>query len=345
MIRVLLLSLILLVAVASVITILTSEEPGESQPVIKRPDIQEALVFRSLDEGNSEIYFMRPGGSRIRLTHNEVFDINPSLSPDGTKVVYESQVGPFWRDIIVLDLRNGTETNLTRIPADSPYYDVDPAWSPDGSKIVFVSSRHGAYNYEIYVMNDDGSEQRRLTDNSYPDFWPSWSPDGKTIAFGRYASGTLESAEIFLLDVATGAETRLTDNAVMDARPSWSPDGRRLAFESRRDAIPEIYVMNRNGSGIVRLTNDGAPDSHPDWSPDGTRIVYSSFRGNSPGGRLVTVNSDGSGGETELESVRSGDAPNWGVAVYDPLPAQPPSSSGRPPDAPAGINKPARSAD
>ena len=66
-----------------------------------------------------------------------------------------------------------------------------PAWSPDGRKIAFVSDRDG--NSEIYVMNADGSGQRRLTRNPAYDADPAWSPDGRTIAFVTTATATTGS--------------------------------------------------------------------------------------------------------------------------------------------------------
>src|SRR2546428_8834629 len=87
-----------------------------------------------------------------------------------------------------------TWTQLTTDPGD----DSEPAWSPDGTKIAFSTSRdldpaclqdpNGFCNYEIYVMNADGSNQTRLTHESLPDVAPAWSPDGAKIVYGVVAN-------------------------------------------------------------------------------------------------------------------------------------------------------------
>jgi len=86
--------------------------------------------------------------------------------------------------------------------------------------IAFASDRDG--NYEIYVMNPDGSGQKRLTNNSAADFAPSWSPDGKRIAFTSDRDG---NGEIYLMNADGTGVRRLTNSPANDGGPSWSPDG------------------------------------------------------------------------------------------------------------------------
>ena len=86
------------------------------------------------------------------------------------------------------------------------------------SKIAFLSDRDG--NWEIYVMNDDGSGQRRLTNNTDTDVSPSWSPDGKKIAFASDRDG---NREIYVMNADGSGQTRLTNNTDTDVSPSWSP--------------------------------------------------------------------------------------------------------------------------
>ena len=141
----------------------------------------------------------------------------------------------------------------TPIPGDKY-----PVSSPDGRKIAFTSARDG-YN-AIYVMNADGSEQRRLTRNKWADGFPAWSPDGHRIAFTSTRDG---NAEIYVMSADGSDQRRLTRNPADDgvgylgwSSSAWSPDGREIAFASQRDGNDEIYVMNADGSGVRRLTND-----------------------------------------------------------------------------------------
>ena len=85
--------------------------------------------------------------------------------------------------------------------------DRDPSWSPDGSRIAFTSYRDG--NWDIYVMDADGSNQQRLTDNPAVDRMPSWSADGSRIAF---VSGRDGNWDIYVMDADGSNQQRLTDN-------------------------------------------------------------------------------------------------------------------------------------
>ena len=136
-------------------------------------------------------------------------------------------------------------------------------------KIAFASDRDG--NYEIYVMNADGSGQTNLTNNPADDHAPAWSPDGSRIAFQTARDG---DSEIYVMNTDGSEPTRLTNNPASDIHPAWSPDGSQIVFTSRRDGNDEIYVMNADGSGQTRLTNNKVLDFLPAWSPDGLRIAF-----------------------------------------------------------------------
>ena len=95
-----------------------------------------------------------------------------------------------------------------------------PAWSPDGEKIAFASGRDE--DEEIYVMNADGTEQKRLTDIPGPDHWPpTWSPDNTRIAFT--SDGTQDNSEIYVMNADGSGLTKLTDDPAYDTFPAWRP--------------------------------------------------------------------------------------------------------------------------
>ena len=183
-------------------------------------------------------------------------------------------------------------------------FDASPDWSPDGRRIAFDSDRDG--NWEVYVMNADGSGVTRLTDNGAADEFPAWSPDGRRIAFESNRDGNWE---IYVMNADGSGVTRLTYNDAFDSGPDWSPDGRRIAFDSNRDGNWEIYVMNADGSGVTRLTDNGAADGFPAWSPDGRRIAFESNHDGNP--EIYVMNADGSGA-TRLTYNDAGDSfPAW----------------------------------
>jgi len=171
-------------------------------------------------------------------------------------------------------------------------------------KIAFASDRDG--NYEIYVMNADGSGQTRLTNNNYKEGHPDWSPDGTKIVFTSNRDG---NPEIYVMNANGSGQTRLTNNNYKDGEATWSPDGTKIVFQSDRDGNVEIYIMNANGSGQTRLTINSASDWDPNWSPDGTMIVFESDRNGNY--EIYVMNANGSG-QTRLTINSASDyEPFW----------------------------------
>ena len=163
-----------------------------------------------------------------------------------------------------------------------------PAASASG-RIAFASDRDG--DFEIYVMNADGSGVVQLTDNDFYDSYPSWASDGRRIAFTSDRDG---DSEIYVMNADGSGVVQLTDNDFQDIYPSWSSDGRRIAFTSTADrSDPNIYVMNADGSGIVQLTDNRANEWYSAWSPDGSRIAFDSNRDGDTD--IYVTNADGGG--------------------------------------------------
>ena len=144
------------------------------------------------------------------------------------------------------------------------------------ARIAFASDRDG--NMEIYVMDADGGNPRRLTNSLFfDDRQPSWSPNGKRIAFVSEREG---SREIYVMDADGKNPQNLTHNPDDNEDPSWSPDGKHIAFASSRRGNWEIYVIDADGGNLRNLTNhDFLDEWDPSWSPDGTRIAFVTTRG------------------------------------------------------------------
>ena len=140
-------------------------------------------------------------------------------------------------------------------------------------KIAFVSDRDS--DFEIYVMDADGTNVVQLTNNVVYDSAPAWSPDCKKIAFHSDRDG---DKEIYVMNGDGTNVTQLTSNTASDGRPAWSPNGCKIAFHSDRDGDKEIYVMNGDGTNVTQLTSNTASDKRPAWSSNGSKIAFQSDR-------------------------------------------------------------------
>jgi TolB protein len=132
--------------------------------------------------------------------------------------------------------------------------------SLENTQITFISDRSGTN--EIYAMNVDGSNVRRLTSGG--GWMHSWSPDASRIAF-------LSKQSVHVMN-ADGSDPRLLIANTGDGGIGWSPDGRRIAFEMKG----QIAVMDPDGKGARLLTRAGGMS--PSWSPDGTKIAFAGWR-------------------------------------------------------------------
>ena len=183
------------------------------------------------------------------------------------------------------------------------------AQSRDGLIAFGSSPSTGPRNEDIYVMNPDGTGERRLTDQPGHDSFPAWSPDGQRIAFAsRRAVDGKVNTDIYVMNADGSAVQRLTHSSAYDWDPAWSPDGGQLAYKSfpPREGAPGappqgIYVMNADGSGQRRVTHIGSA-AHPTWSPDGRKIAFAGNYG------ISTINVDGTGLRRLTRSVRG---PGW----------------------------------
>ena len=146
-----------------------------------------------------------------------------------------------------------------------------PAWSPDHTRIAFAGG--GLVRPKgIWVMNADGSAQRRLT-TRLGDRNPTWSPDGRRLAFSGGSSPT-GSEDLWIVPAAGGkARPLLRTPRANEGAPDWSPDGRRIALESTRSGSRQIWVLTL-ASGQARRLTGGRDSVSPDWAPDGRRIAF-----------------------------------------------------------------------
>jgi TolB protein len=278
-------------------------------------------------------------GSARRLRTNDAVEYEPSVSPNGRRLVFVSSLGGS-ADIYVASRNGSGQKRLTT----SPLPDWDPAWSPAGTRIAWVRVRDG--RGELWVMAADGSGQRWIVaakDAQNPSwspdgkrlvFWdarnevvytvssaggvatrvttgrhPDWSPDGGSIALARDVD---ETSTLFVYDVASRTDRRLIpDSEADDSWPVWSPDGKRIAFE-RYDwdtDSTDIGIVGADGKGDRPVLATPDDDYNPQFTPDGMHLTFSSDRASNAD--IAVANADGTNERVIVSSAAWDYDPSW----------------------------------
>jgi TolB protein len=173
------------------------------------------------------------------------------------------------------------------------------------TKIVFVSDRDSEKRHpskELYIMDYDGYNVRRVTVNRSLNLLPTWSPDGRALAYVSYRQNV---PDIFMAWIYEGRSQNLTSGkgGGQNFGPAFSPDGKKLAFASSRSGNMEIWTANVDGTNLRRITSNPAIDTAPCWSPTGQEIAFTSDRGGTP--QIWAMDSEG------LNVRRISNVGNW----------------------------------
>jgi TolB protein len=145
------------------------------------------------------------------------------------------------------------------------------------SSLAFTSDRSG--QKEIWVMDYDGQNQRRITGHRSTSMSPSWAPDGESLAYTSFFNGP---PGIYLAELASGRKRPIVNSGSLNTTPTFSPDGQRVAFARSVEGNVEVFSTARSGGNLRRLTHSGAIDTNPAWSPAGGQIAFTSGRAGNP---------------------------------------------------------------
>jgi TolB protein len=218
-----------------------------------------------------------------------------------------------WGAIFTIRPDGRGERQITHPPQG--FVDRNPDVSPDGRRIAFeregVDCGPGCSYFEVFVVDDDGSDLTQLTHNRPGEACdlggtcsgtPAWSPDGRWIAFSRgsgpVVDDTIESVGIYVMRADGSHVRQITARSRPslgeDAEPQWSPDGRKILFQrfNVRAALPQdgvaLWIVNLVDGREHRVTPwELRAGDTPDWSPDGKRIL---FHDNLDGPATVSAN-------------------------------------------------------
>jgi TolB protein len=176
-------------------------------------------------------------------------------------------------------LAGGSAVNLTGFDTDS----WAPAFSRDGKRIAFVSSRDNL-DWEVYVMNADGTDVRRLTnDDPARNTTPAWSPDGEQIAFVTVegcGGPPCPTAIRVMSSDGTNLNRLIYFRGAIVSHPAWSPDGRLIAFSGNLNQNMDIFAVDVAADALHNLTNSPTDEDFPAWSLDGTGIAFTRYTDN-----------------------------------------------------------------
>ncbi|MEO5928390.1 MAG: hypothetical protein ABIR47_00525, partial [Candidatus Kapaibacterium sp.] len=208
------------------------------------------------------------------LSDEPGFDTEFSWSPDGTRIVLSKyrfgSHSALLHDLYILNVASG---DLDRLTSDASR--TDPAWSPDGRSIVAVEKRIGRDN--LVLIDPATGSSRRLT--SFTDdiqlYTPSWSPDGARIAFSMFDADGARRIAVINAD-GTGL-ARLTADSANNRYPLWSPDGKRISFTTHATGIPNLQIINADGSDRHFLTDVAGGIYNVQWLPGHDSLVAISF--------------------------------------------------------------------
>jgi Tol biopolymer transport system component len=198
---------------------------------------------------------------------------------DAVQTTFLPQLGDHWR------ARRIAQAILTRKRSHGRLF-VAPALTPDGREIAFFGDQ-GGFFVDLWLADaETGRVKRRLVKSTLSNKYESlryvnsagaFSPDGRYFAI---AAKRRDRDDLVILDVKRRREERRIQIPLNGlVTPNWSPDGRQLVFTGFDGGLSDLFIVNRDGTGLRRLTNDKYADLHPAWSPDGKTIAFATDRG------------------------------------------------------------------
>ena len=248
------------------------------------PDGQ-LIYFQAPADGHAQIFRCRADGTDVQnLTsaHQPPGDrFGRSISRDGKRLVFIFHDGQIGR----VGIMNADGTDPFLIAPDIGYHYMAEL-SPDGQSVAFS---HTAKGYVLALKRLDTGTLTTLTPDLPESYCPQFTPDGKTLVFFR------RDGDVYSINVDGSNLRRLTNgNAYVEFRlsptdqhgssdpPALSPDGKRIAYVAVRNGIPQVHVMDLDGSGQRQLTFRATPCGRVAWSPDGQRLAFVSWTGKYP---------------------------------------------------------------
>lgn len=214
------------------------------------------IAYTSYSGDNAGLYLLDIEKSVRETISIEGTNYAPSFSPDGKNLAFCSTKDSMNSEIFVHRFSNKRVRNLTKNKAE----DTAPSWSPTGRQIAFTSDRGG--NPQLYVMEAEGGNVRRIsTGGNYFD-GASWSPDGQQIVFVARVDRIFD---LYVVNLQSNEIYKLTESNAVNESPCWAPDGRHIVFSSDLSGSIQLWSIDYDGTNLKQLSFEGE-NKLPDWS-------------------------------------------------------------------------------
>jgi TolB protein len=199
---------------------------------------------------------------------------------------------------------------IAHIIADAVYKRITGEDGYFDTRIVYIAET-GPLDRRIKrlaIMDQDGANNRYLTDGKYLVLTPRFSPSTQEITYLSYRTGT---PRVYLYNIDTGQQEMLGDFPGMTFAPRFSPQGNRVIMSMSVNGASDIYTLDLRTRQAVQITRTSAIDTSPCFSPDGQHVVFTSDRGGSQ--QLYVMNADGS----DIHRISFGSG-LYGTPVWSP---------------------------
>ncbi len=288
------------------------------------------LVFASDRDGDFDIYLWHGVGDIQQLTFNYTDDIHPAWSPDGERIIFSSNRDGFFFQIYTIKADGSDLKRIGVVPGNNAMY---PRFSLDGSQISFMRASITIpacdWNWDVWVMDNDGSNQVKVTTQLLGDLYPNWSPDGNELIYAKCSFWL--TSDIYTRSLFTGDDRQLTNTSFSNEWGGvYALDGQTIAFNGDESGDVDIYLISLNDPDPIPLplpiTKDATSDDLAvswNWQDNNApsisgEVLY--FNGEPIDNVSLTV---GQAAPTQTNPVGSYQFPNLSTGQYAVVPSKP----------------------
>jgi Tol biopolymer transport system component/PKD repeat protein len=264
-------------------------------------------------------YTMNIDGTDIKdnaLTAEEWLEYGIRGTLDGRRLVYIDDVYDTNGDLASSSIWVSNTDGSWPVKINTGMCVGSASLSPDGTKIVYTSRALSSTNYkdwEIWVVEADGSNARNLTKNAIYDAYPEWTPDGSQILYVSTKFSNSEWAcKVCSMNIDGSGARQISNDLGVEYRPKCSPDGKYIAVEVSdvNQASFRIAYMKIDGSNFTYVTGADYNARFPYWSPDGTKIAFCSDKTDNQWD-VFRINRDGTELYRLTDSTARDMSPTW----------------------------------